>query len=352
MSDRYLVLVSAARETCGVEAFARQLVLQAPGRGESWPLDHRLAAFIGRLRSSRGVVINFPVVAWKRQLFRPLVMALLARLKRKDVIVVLHEWAALDWKRRIVLAPVIVLARKISFSAPEIAKEFAASPLSRFTADHRVLIPIPPNLRPPLDREDTAATAVLAEQRRRGRMILGHFGSIYPKKQSTVVLQVAENLVARGHDVFVVFIGSFIKGGDSVEEDFTRAITATGMAERVLVTGYVETDSQLFALFDHVDLFCYVFSEGLTSRRGSVLAAALSGKPVVVNAPESADALEHHVLYRSLVEAGAIRLVPTGADVEEVASAAAEALTRPAPPLDRGSQIDAVWHDVGKTLFG
>ena len=69
---------------------------------------------------------------------------------------------------------------------------------------------------------------------------------------------------------------------DSGEADFYRHAEALGLRDRVLVTGYIEDAGRLAGIFGQIDVFCYPFAEGLTARRASVLAAALSGKPVVV----------------------------------------------------------------------
>jgi glycosyltransferase involved in cell wall biosynthesis len=212
------------------------------------------------------------------------------------------------------------------------------------------VVPVPPNLLPPPELQATAMSARLVAERAGGRIILGQFGSIYPKKQSTAVLDVARTLIARGHDVFVVFIGSFIKGLDDVEQDFQRHVERSGLTDRVLVTGYVGDDRELFGLFEPVDVFCYLFPEGLTSRRASVLAAALFGRPVVVNAPVAEDALAHHGLYRALIGGQAIRLVPTGADVDTVADAVLEAVASPPGRMDVEAEVGAIWRTVQETI--
>lgn len=350
MPKRYLILISDAAQTCGVEEFARQLALRSGDRGSRQVLDGAWGEFFRRLRDVDGVLLNFPVVAWKKKLLLPALTALAARLKGKSVVVVLHEWRALDWKRRVVLAPVAALATRLVFSAPEIAEEFATSTVSRLSTGDRRLIPIPPNLLPPAERHKSAARDTLDRQRAQGRMILGQFGSIYPKKQSTAVLDVAATLLARGQDVFVVFVGSFVKAMDDVEQDFDRKVRSAGLEDRVLVTGYVGDDRELFGLFEAVDVFCYLFPEGLTSRRASVLAAALAGRPVVVNAPVRPDALDHHSLYRRLIAAGAVRLVPSDADFDAVAGAVLAAKSAHPELLDLVAETDAVWRDVADTV--
>ena len=112
----------------------------------------------------------------------------------------------------------------------------------------------------------------------------------------------------------------------------------------------MKDDRELFAMFEPVDFICYLFSEGLTSRRASVLAAALFGKAVVVNAPVRADALEHHALYRKLIEARAVRLVPTDADAEAVADAVIDAIAVPSERVELETEIDGMWRTIANTI--
>ncbi len=341
---RMLVMISDSTTPCGVEAFARRLASTAGSRARSAVLDRDLGGLRGALENVDALVLNLPVVAWKSRLAEPVLAATLARARRRDVVVILHEWADLDWKRRASYAPLLPLATTVLFSSPEVSRQFAASPMSRVTTGRRGIVPIPPNLTRPAKTSPSRATTTLARERAAGRLILGHFGSIYPKKQSTLVLDVAAALRARGEDPFVAFIGSFVKGSDRVEEEFQARAAALDLTDRVLVTGYVADDAEVFGLFDQVDVFLYAFAEGLTSRRGSVLAACASGRPLVVNAPREADAFDHHPTYLRLLREGRLRLVPTEAAVEDLAAAvvAARDAGLPTGSIDEQS----AWRDA------
>ncbi|MBB4166368.1 glycosyltransferase [Rhizobium sp. BK538] len=343
---RYLALVSDAAQTCGVEEFARQSAVRLGERAHQHVLDGDIRRLTSALADVEAAILNFPVVAWKRKLAQPVVAALTTRLHRKQLVVVLHEWGALDWKRRLVLAPVVMLATRILFSAPEVAAEFSRSPLSALSTGQRGVIPIPPNLVLPTALHDGSVARTLAQQRKAGRIILGQFGSIYPKKQSTAVLEIAARLLALGHDVGVVFIGSFIRGTDNVERDFYALSDKLGISGRVVVTGYVAGAEELFGIFKQVDVFCYLFSEGLTARRASVLAASFSGKPVVVNGPQRRDALSHHSLFRKLVDGGTLRLVDTHADANTMAEAVLEASQSDVASIDANAEVDTLWRTV------
>ncbi|KZM49971.1 glycosyltransferase [Labrenzia sp. OB1] len=345
-ATRYLIMISNAEQTCGVEEFSRLLAHRLGARAATRALGFGLAGLLRALKRSDALILNFPVVGWKKKLLGPTLAAASARICGKRTMAILHEWASLDWKRRVVLAPVVLLATELCFSAPEIADEFAATLLSRLATGHRTIIPIPPNLTAPDTLTPGSFSARLSRERAGGRMILGQFGSIYPQKQVTSVLSVATDLRARGEDVFVAFAGSFIKGQDTVEQDFFATVDRLGLSDRVAVSGFIESDAELFAILREVDVFCYLLPDGLSSRRGSVLAAATSGKPVVVNAPASPGTLDHHRLFRRLIETGSIRLIPTGADAAAAAEAVLKARQADARTTGLAGEIDALWCDV------
>lgn len=341
--QRLAVLISSAQETCGVEAFARLVAEHAGPRAVAIPLGAR-GVF------GEALVINVPVVAWKKRLLAPITAALAARRQHRPVILVLHEWGDLDWKRRVVLTPLVLLATGLAFSAPEIRDQFEASPLSRHATNNRAIVPVPANLSHPETRAMTETAHRLDEERARGRLIIGHFGSIYPKKQSTIVLEVAAELLRRGHDPFVAYLGSFVKGEAALQATFNARIATLGLADRVLISGYIPGAPELFALFDRTDVFVYAFPEGLTARRGSVLAAASSGKPVVVNASSRSDGFDHHPTFRALFAAGRVTCVPHDATPSVLADAVLAAQSQSSAAVDMSA--DRAWSDVLGVIDG
>lgn len=345
-SRRLLILVSNATEVCGVEGFSRNLAAKLGARGKTHVLDFSFLKLFQALNDVDALVLNFPIVAWKKKLAEPVIAAATTRLKRKRLTVVLHEWEALNWKRRVVLAPVVFLAQKICFSAPEIAAEFSQTMLSRVCTKKRSILPVPPNLVPPVQTRSSAYAELLAAQKASGRLLIGQFGSIYPKKQSTAVLEVASILLGRGHDVGVSFVGSFIRGQDSVENDFNREVERLNLSDRVSVSGYVASDEELFGIFKEIDVFCYLLPDGLTARRASVLAASFSGKPVVVNAARSSKALAHHVLFQKLIAQRSIQLVPLGASAKDLAEAVLKAKSSKPTMVKADAELKALWKQI------
>jgi glycosyltransferase involved in cell wall biosynthesis len=343
--QKFLVLISGAVQTCGVEAFTRLLARHLGGDAETRVLDSDVGGLRNALAGRDALVFNFPIVGWKQKLFAPAIAALVARIMGKNVLTVLHEWSGLDWKRRIVLAPVVLLSSRVFFSAPEIDAEFKTSPLDRFATRRRDVLPIPPNVMPSEGVVSAISTA-LGQDRAGGRMIIAQFGSIYPQKQTQAVLATLAALVERGHDAKAIFVGSFIKGQDNVEAEFFDMAAKLGVRDRVQVTGYIETDAEIAGIFGQVDAFCYRFTEGLTSRRGSVMAAALSGRPVVVNAPAMAGTLDHHPLIQRLIETGRICLVGTDAGPEAMADRLLEVAQTPLVPFEPEVEIAGVWDKI------
>ncbi|GEO99156.1 hypothetical protein [Methylobacterium haplocladii] len=341
-----LHLLGAGQPPCGIGDFSRLLLETLreaePGSHAALtiaPRAFRLSEVWHRLGQTDAVVANFPVVAWKRALFGPLAVYALAKLRRRDCITVLHEWAGLHRLRRLVLRPLLLLSDTIFLVSPQVREELAADPLVGFLARRAALMPVPPNLARPAGIADSPLRQCLLAARREGRLVLGHFGSIYPGKQPEAVIEIAAALKARGEKPLLVFIGSFIKASDGIEDVFRAKVAALGLTDDVIVSGYVASAEELFGLFETVDAFAYVLPEGLTARRASVLACVQAGRPVVVTAPVLADEFDHHPRYRALLDAGAILPVPREAQAEAYAERVLAARTRQTrlPELDRAT---------------
>lgn len=342
-----LHLLGAGQPPCGIGDFSRLLLdtLQEdePGLHDALTIEPRrfsLAEVWRAVGSADAVVAHFPVVAWKRALFGPLAVFALAKLRRRDCITVLHEWAGLHRLRRLVLRPLLLMSDMIFLVSPQVREELAADAFVGFLARRAALMPVPPTLARPAAIADSPLRQRLLAARREGRLVLGHFGSIYPGKQPEAVIEIAAALKARGEKPLLVFLGSFIKASDGIEDVFRAKVSALGLADDVIVSGYIASAEELFGLFETVDAFAYVLPEGLTARRSSLLACVQAGRPVVVTAPALADEFDHHPRYRALVDAGAILLVPRATTAEAYADRVVAARTRPTQLLDLDR---AVW---------
>ena len=350
-----LFLGAGGQMQCGVGQFTR-LLCEAieeldPGRCTTLTLtrsEGSLADIWCAVGSVRSVVCNFPIVAWKRVILRPLLALATARLRGRRAVLVQHEWASLHWLRRLTYLPALLLADRIIMFSPQVRRELASDLLLGWTAAKCVLAPLPPNIRAPAEISDIPLRDRLSAARKDGRLVIGHFGSIYPGKQPNTLLDIAAILKESGRKPLTVYIGSFIKAFDNVERDFYARVNERGIAGDVIVTGYVASDAEVFGLFSEVDAFCYPLEEGLTARRASILTCAQSGRPVVVTGPAHADEFDHHPRFKALIDRGAITLVPRGSSDRTYAERIIAAIKSPpsAAPFD----FEGWWQDLARNV--
>src|ERR1700731_3094176 len=251
-----LFLGAGPQMQCGVGQLARLLCegieKLEPGSCATLTLTRSegSAADIWRaVGSARNVICNFPIVAWKRVMFRPLLALAMARLRRRRVILIQHEWASLHWLRRVTYLPALLLADTIVMFSPLVRRELTDDPLVGRTAKKSVLAPLPPNIEAPVGTADSRLRQRLAAAREDGRLVIGHFGSIYPGKQPDALLNIGAILKARGKKPLIVYIGSFIRGVDKVEQEFHARAAELGMSDDIIVSGYVASDHEVFGLF-------------------------------------------------------------------------------------------------------
>jgi glycosyltransferase involved in cell wall biosynthesis len=350
-----LFLGAGPQMQCGVGQFTR-LLFEAiekldPGSSTTLTLSRRdgsVAEIWRAIGSARNVVCNFPIVAWKRVMFRPLLALAMARLRRRRVILIQHEWAGLHWMRRITYFPALLLADTIVMFSPLVRRELAGDPLVGWTAQKCVLAPLPPNIEAPVGIVDSRLRQRLIAARGEGRLLIGHFGSIYPGKQPNALLNICAILKARGRKPLIVYIGSFIRGVDEVEKDFYARAAELGVSDDVIVSGYVASDHEVFGLFGVIDAFCYPLEEGLTARRSSILTCVQSGRPVIVTGPAEPDEFVHHPRFKEVIDRGAIVPVARGAADEAYAERIVSALKWPSvqTPFD----FDGWWQDVAQAV--
>jgi glycosyltransferase involved in cell wall biosynthesis len=350
-----LFLGAGPHMTCGVGQFTRlsQEALEKlePGSCTSLTLTHSEGT-VGEIwravGSARSVVCNFPLVAWKRVIVRPLLALAMARLRGRRVVLIQHEWGGLNWLRRITFMPALWLADIIVMFSPLVRRELASDAMVGRAARNCVLAPLPPNIEAPAGIVDSKLRQRLAAARESGRLVIGHFGSIYPGKQPNALLHIGAILKARGLKPLIVYIGSFIRATDNVEEEFHARVTELDLTDDVIVSGFVASDHEVFGLFSEIDAFCYPLGEGLTARRSSVLTCVQSGKPVIVTGPAERDEFDHHPRFKELIDRGTIVLVPRGSDDDVYADRILSALNWPSvhAPFD----FDGWWRDVAEVV--
>jgi hypothetical protein len=194
---RALFLGAGPQMRCGVGQFTRlpgaSMEALDPGSCTTLTLTRRQGSLAGIWRavgSTRSVICNFPIVAWKRVMFRPLLALATAKLRRRRVVLIQHEWSGLNRWRRITYIPALLLADSIVMFSPLVRRELASDPVVGWTAQKCVLAPLPPNIQAPAGIADSELRQRLAAAREAGRLVIGHFGSIYPGKQPNALLTI------------------------------------------------------------------------------------------------------------------------------------------------------------------
>src|SRR6202142_3958634 len=131
-----LFLGAGPQMHCGVGQFTRLLreTIEKIDPGTSTTLtltrsEGSVAEIWRATGSARNLVCNFPIVAWKRVMFRPLLAMAMARLRGRRIILIQHEWAGLNWLRRITYIPALLLADTIVMFSPLVRRELADDPL-------------------------------------------------------------------------------------------------------------------------------------------------------------------------------------------------------------------------------
>jgi glycosyltransferase involved in cell wall biosynthesis len=350
-----LFLGAGPQMQCGVGQFTRLLYETieklAPGSCTTLTLtrsEGSVADIRHAVGSARSVVCNFPIVAWKRVIFRPLLALAIARLQRRRVVLIQHEWASLHWLRRITYLPALLLADTIVMFSPLVRRELADDFMFGWTAKKCVLAPLPPNIAAPAGIADSKLRQRLAAARRDGRLVIGHFGSIYPGKQPKALLDICAILRQRGLNPLTVYIGSFIRGVDKVEKEFYARARELGIIDDVVVSGFVASNHEVFGLFNEVDVFCYPLEEGLTARRSSILTCVQSSRPVIVTGPAEADEFDHHPRFRELIDRGAVVLVERRSTDDVYADRIMSTLK--GPPVQPPFDFDGWWLDAAQAI--
>jgi glycosyltransferase involved in cell wall biosynthesis len=220
--------------------------------------------------------------------------------------------------RRIALAPFVWLSSSIVVVSPLIAGEVSQTRWLPGVGKKCRLVPNAPTVWP---REPLVTVRVEHVRKAAANcdVVIGHFGALYKGKASTALLDVCKHLQDRGVRALIVFIGSFPPSLDGYEQQFWSKIAEYGIEDRVIVTGYVSDDAELYTLFNEVGVFLYLFAEGLTARRSSVIHCLQSNRPVVVTEPRSMNEFAHHKGFQSVIGSGALSFIPAGASPQMIA---------------------------------
>ncbi len=194
-------------------------------------------------------------------------------------------------------------------------------------------IPIGSNITPPPDlptAREARARLGLPED----LPLVGFFGFLHPSKGFDVLLEAAAMLTREGMPVGVVHIGATVAPSDPSQRDYAawcqQRIQELGLRERVWETGY-RPPVEISQAFAAVDLCALPYRDGVSFRRGTLMAALAHGRAVISTLPR--------VPIPELRDGENILLIPSE-DAEALARAIRRALADPAlrARLERGAR--------------
>lgn len=149
-------------------------------------------------------------------------------------------------------------------------------------------IPIGSNVeaRPPVAGEVAAARAALGL--RPADCLLGYFGFLNPSKGADTLLRALAQLDEQAH---LVFVGGRTGASDpdNNEAFFQRLdhqIAQLGLGERVHWTGFLD-DAAVSAHLYAADMMVMPYRDGVSLRRGTLMAALAHGRPLITTRPAS-----------------------------------------------------------------
>ena len=126
--------------------------------------------------------------------------------------------------------------------------------------------------------------------------LVGHFGFLNGSKGIPTLLHAVSALAAEGRDVRLAFIGAQRGTSNPIDQTYARdvhqLITALDLKQRVTLTGYLPP-SDLSAALLSCDVIALPFEDGVSPRRGTLMAAITHGMPVVSTVPARGAALSH-----------------------------------------------------------
>ena len=158
-------------------------------------------------------------------------------------------------------------------------------------------VPIGANIEPAGDRTaagDQAAARLAVRRRVRDEeglpeevMILAHFGLYYPGKGAEQILEAAGKWKEADWAFRLFMIGGRREDDGGFYPELQDRARAHGLADEVIWTGYVSAE-RVTEILLAADLFLAPFEGGISSRRGSLMAAIVHGLPIVSTPPNIA----------------------------------------------------------------
>ncbi len=150
------------------------------------------------------------------------------------------------------------------------------------------LIPIGSNIQPRLpqafERGTWRARWGIAPQ----EIVLAYFGFLNATKGGHTLIDALAELVRSGRRAKLLMIGSKVGASDPTNQQFAQQVEAQiqreGLTSHVIWTGHLPPE-EVSAAFAVADMAVLPYSDGVSFRRGSLMAALAHGVPVITTVP-------------------------------------------------------------------
>lgn len=125
--------------------------------------------------------------------------------------------------------------------------------------------------------------------------LIGYFGFLHPSKGADTLIQALTQLPSNFH---LLFIGGQTGSSDAettshFQTELQQLIDQNGLSERVHWTGFVP-DRRVSAYLSTVDVVALPYQDGVSLRRGSLMAALAHGRPIISTQTETEEAALRH----------------------------------------------------------
>lgn len=133
------------------------------------------------------------------------------------------------------------------------------------------------------------------QERRRKRgydddsLIVGYFGFLNRSKGGLTLVETLARLVGAGRNAHLLMIGERVGASDPTNDRYLheveQRITALGLADRVQWTGH-QSEAEVGADLNAVDLLFMPYVDGVSLRRGTLMAGLVNGCAIVTTTPQ------------------------------------------------------------------
>lgn len=214
------------------------------------------------------------------------------------MVATLHEYGWWRWPERLPEAVVAPLERRGWWDRETLRLSVAADGLITTNPTHEAVVRERLGAHPPLRVVPIAANVTGGVGRCDARLRLGlgneplvvFFGFVHPVKGIRTLIEATQRLLAIHPTLRLVLVGgieSLALRGDEARcwHDEVLDLAAThGLDDRLTLTGWV-SDDEVSAWLSAADVVALPFSAGLSTKSGSLLAAASHGAPIVGTQP-------------------------------------------------------------------